>query len=439
MELPQNARVIVVDNEPEDVSDLLACLAKEGVATLYYKGFPDFPGSPLSGLRLLFLDLELEGLSGQGDKTKVSTAKNIYRSLVAADNGPLVLILWTKHGELYDQVRSAIIEVAQNPVFIGCMEKADCQDQEHYSTDLIRKKLDEIIIKADVFGLYISWENVVHKATVNQAARLSSIAGTGELWAEHMSYALFRMYKAYAGKNQVEDVKQQLASALLLYNECFSSEIANALNNLELNAAQGFRLKASGLPPSAEEQLRSKINATLLYNFRDCPPNEPGAVHLIHFDEGKNERLRKLKSAIIEDFTANGDNLCDSPNGFVSLCKVVITPQCDVSQKKCMQEKKSQEEKGEPFSRVVWGLFVSGEENCGKIKQRKFDRCYSAFMNFEYDKRRCALLIDLDTVELDVFPQEHASKIFVLNSIPLADIRTKAANVLNRVGVSSAD
>lgn len=433
MELPQNARVIVVDNDPDDVSDLLACLAQKGVATLYYKGRSVFPKAPWTGIRLLFLDLELDDVKGQTDKMKVAAATSVYQALIAPNNGPLVLIVWTDHRDLYKSVRSAISKVAQNPVFVGCMGKTDCRIGKHFSITRIRQKLTEVIKKADVFGLYVSWENVVHKATVNQASRLSSIARTGRRWSEHMSYALHCMYKAYTEKNQVEDVRQQLASAWLLHNACFTSEIANALNDFSVSLSKGFKLKESGLSQKVQEQLIGKINAMLLYNFKKCPLNEPGTVYRLSPDK-IDPRLRKLKQAIIRDFSVESKETPGLTGHSAILCKIIITPQCDVAQKKCMGITSAK-----PFCRIVWGLLIQGQHNMTKFKPKGKARCYSEFRNFEYNNRRCALLIDLDTVEMDVTPLDSSSKMFVLNPIPLADIQTKAANVLNRVGVSVAD
>ena len=97
MELPQNARVAIVDNVYGEVEGLMEALASKGVPVVYYQGQKKFPKLPLSGIRLLFLDLELDGLEGQSDKAKTATAAANASTLIAPGNGPVVIVLWTKH------------------------------------------------------------------------------------------------------------------------------------------------------------------------------------------------------------------------------------------------------------------------------------------------------------------------------------------------------
>ena len=144
MELPQNARVAIVDNVYGEVEGLMEALASKGVPVVYYQGQKKFPKLPLSGIRLLFLDLELDGLEGQSDKAKTATAAANASTLIAPGNGPVVIVLWTKHSGkgVVDRFRGYLKGHMTNPYFVVCMDKASCQDKAgKFSTSRIRRNL----------------------------------------------------------------------------------------------------------------------------------------------------------------------------------------------------------------------------------------------------------------------------------------------------------
>jgi hypothetical protein len=57
--------------------------------------------------------------------------------------------------------------------------------------------------------------------------------------------------------------------------------------------------------------------------------------------------------------------------------------------------------------------------------------------DFEYDGGMYDLLIDLDTLGFEVLDLKKQSRLFTLTSMVLADVQSKLANQLNRMGIVS--
>ena len=64
MNILKTARVVVVDDVESEATPLLLALAKIGIGAWYFTGDVDkLPKSHLDGIRVVFLDLRLGGLS----------------------------------------------------------------------------------------------------------------------------------------------------------------------------------------------------------------------------------------------------------------------------------------------------------------------------------------------------------------------------------------
>ena len=82
MIIPKQGRVVIVDNEIDDVKSLMAALSKEGISFTYFNGGVDtLPETPLNGVKVVFFDLELEGSAGN-DRTKASQDVEVLKKIL---------------------------------------------------------------------------------------------------------------------------------------------------------------------------------------------------------------------------------------------------------------------------------------------------------------------------------------------------------------------
>lgn len=435
MELPQNARVAIVDNVYGEVEGLMEALASKGVPVVYYQGQKKFPKPPLSGIRLLFLDLELDGLEGQSDKAKTATAAANAATLIAPGNGPVVIVLWTKHcGKgVVDQFRSYLKGHMTNPYFVVCMDKASCQDKAgKFSTSRIKRNLSLKLAGANIIGLHTTWENALFKGSVKLSERVAAIASADEDWQIVISRMFYKLYKANSEKVELKTLKEQFLSACSLYGAGLLNAINFELSRSSLSCGKRFVLKKEKLAGDREAKLNGMLNAFLYYDKDRADPNVPGTVYAVRSGGAD------IKCGIAADFFVEKSAqkvIRGKVAKDVRLCKIVVTPSCDCAQKK--EFRSGSGKKVKTYDRVVWALMVNRSMGAEYIERKyRKARCY-LLEGFAYDGGIYDLLIDLDTLGFEVLDLKKQSRLFTLTSMVLADVQSKLANQLNRMGIVS--
>jgi len=103
----------------------------------------------------------------------------------------------------------------------------------------------------------------------------------------------------------------------------------------------------------------------------------------------------------------------------LQLCRVIITPQCDIAQKKLLMH------------RIVYGVF---HEKSEKIKIKSAAHLFSVGPIWHKDKIQY-IMLNFQTIS-SIKPDEinNANRIFSLKNDLISDIQTKVANHVNRLG-----
>lgn len=440
MDLPKNACVAIVDNQYEEVETLMEALASEGVPVVYYNGPKKFPRLPLSGVRLLFLDLELKGLSGPLENSRISAAANNASTLLSNCNGPVVIVLWTKHGsqKVLTEFKRYLDLKFTNPYYAVCMAKGDCKSDGEFSAALIKQNLEKRLSEANVIGLHTTWENAVFKGSVRLSHRVAGLANIGGTdWSKVMSRAFYKLYEANSGENTLFSFRDQFLSACEPYGKSLLNEIGVVLHKSDFEVSSRFKLNAAKLSDDDEQKLAGRINSLLFYDQESVDSESPGTVYRV---EAKSRHSNILKALAADFFNSIKSELLKSKD--VSLCKIIITPACDCAQKKpfcpivvTKKMRETQKKLRTKFDRIVWAILV--KHGAFKIEGKK-SRCY-ALENFEYEGVYYDLLIGLDAMGIEIVKKYKGrqKRLFSLTAQVLADLQSKASNQLNRIGICS--
>jgi hypothetical protein len=92
-------KVIVVDDMFKEVEPLLSALWQKGISCIYLTGQQEYlPERPFSGVRLLFLDIELD-TKALSDKDKASTLAAVVKKIIGEKPSPYFIVFWTKHDD----------------------------------------------------------------------------------------------------------------------------------------------------------------------------------------------------------------------------------------------------------------------------------------------------------------------------------------------------
>ena len=236
--LLQNARILVIDDKPDEVENLLRMLNKNGLAYNYYKGddLTQLPDKPLKGIRLLFLDFVL-GTDGQSDNTKISTLLNVLKKTVSIDNGPYIILAWTGHAELLDLFKDKMVksEDLAKPMGIIDMEKRECMNDLQGIERNIRQKISD----KQILEILLEWEAHAKSAAYEVIKALSDISRpditTGQSydelssqWNTGLERHIYRIAESSLGQNVKPD-KNLLTSAQFSFTELFRDQVETVI------------------------------------------------------------------------------------------------------------------------------------------------------------------------------------------------------------------
>lgn len=263
------SQIIVVDDKTEaEALPLLKSLFKIGLPTLYFTGSPgELPVKPLRGIRLLFLDLRL-GFGGTRTRVNVTAAAAVVKKLMSSENGPYVLVAWTKHPKEMDDLMpllevqpTASIALDKN----GCIVDGVCN---------LARVMAEVQVKLSGNGpveLLLFWECLVANAstsTVNQLCR----------WAadvQSVGAILYRTAVAGLGDHvtAVSD-SQRTRAALEVLKSLLSDSIETYLNDAKLDSFQPLNQVGNATAESI-----SRLNSKLLLGHVNDDNPYPGNVY----------------------------------------------------------------------------------------------------------------------------------------------------------------
>jgi len=296
MTLPQNGSVLIVDDQARQAMPIISALSKKGISTTWYKGNDpdDIPEQPAQNVRLVFMDLQLR----EGDNDPHGIASHVLfllENLIAVDNGPFMLVIWSLKDALYgDEVKDRLRAQTNHlrPVCTVTMNKKQCirQKQDTGAAELteevlaqlkksgfkkddlnsvaqaidanwlvdkdaefevlpgaianIERAIAEELKKAGIFHLFVIWENLIKKAAAQTVANISATITHNDHWEQNMRDVFRRMGVARVGQNEVSD-EELLKESILTFIQSFTDNLEGHIQKVELpdyTAAPGEQL-----------------------------------------------------------------------------------------------------------------------------------------------------------------------------------------------------
>jgi hypothetical protein len=398
----------------DEAVPLMSALGTNGIPYLYYDGKVEgLPSSPLEGTRFVFLDIELQGMKSQNDKTKASALIARLKKIISTSNGPYVIIFWTKHSEIIDQVIKNCSKASIPPVTWLDLEKAQCIDAAgKYDLQKISDGLREKLKAIGAFTIYVEWENTLHSASKKFINDFSGLIPNGEKWSNETSTLFYNLYKAYVDDNTLQDTTEQFKCACWIMNSGFL-DILQKYSATNLKLPNDFTL----LPGKIDVTILSKINSYLFLNDNLLSRPMTGYVYE---DTDKN-----LKNSLIKSIFKTGE----APKG-CKLCKIIVTPACDLAQNKTLIHKNRDDEK--KVHRVVFGLLLTFNNDLKK-KIKKTEAMFTVGA-FWYKKKTQIIILHFSSLTFQHEGQFNNSPLFCLSNDLVFDIQSKAANNINRLG-----
>lgn len=358
--ITRTTNVVVIDDLYDEVKPLLRMLNHEGIGLVYYNGtnYIEFPARPLKGVRLLFLDFVL-GTDGQSSRNKISTLMGVVKKVISEDNGPYIILAWTKHDVPADDLlalfKEEILKDPQfpQPVVIVNLEKNKCMN----NPNTINKKLNEKFGDENILKVILYWENYARDALCDVTGILSDISkpvvtdgqsfdNYSANWNAQLERHIFRIAETSLGRNIGADRNLLVAAQLALtvpFHDCaetlikkntrYNKELAEKIishKNEQYNLAEKAGMNTFFL--LASQEIDKNIQPGNIYKFNDVFRKIKCRNKNCYYN-----KIKLTKQGIAQEFYWG--SIRTYGNKSVLLKKVIpilleITPECDYVQKK---------------------------------------------------------------------------------------------------------
>lgn len=313
----EGTRVVVVDDQMEDAAPVIQALSSHGIPSVWYTGeVRDLPaaGQPLANVRLLLLDVDLQGTGGT-DKVLANALVAVVRRLVPTDAAGLVIVLWTGHPD----VKVAFIDTllatgGPTPVVVEAFPKDQFRTGAGFDVGALAAALDAALQAVQPWPVLMQWERESREATGDVVSLLAKLAqgsvappaGDADLlhWQQQqaavMAALIQRLAEADLGENNVTDGPATLrgffsAVAPLLHDQLESR--TQSLSAAEPSPGDDIRAKAEGvgLPAGTKARVNAKLGLAEhagvqpwtgnLYQLAVGPPREDDDLLTKAFDQ----------------------------------------------------------------------------------------------------------------------------------------------------------
>jgi hypothetical protein len=419
---PENGSVVIVDDQIKDALPLMNALSKLDIPFKYFTGkLEELPETPLNNVRIVFLDIELEGMEGvQNDTTKLSTLANVVSKIISNSSSPWGIIAWTKNEVLVKDIVNELNRYTKNkltPIFTLCIEKSECQDNGVFKVEKIIERLNGTTNNLGALKYLLFWQNLINKASFQLVHEIASVYSFDSDWNNKMAQIFELLAEAYAGKQAVNDEDERKFS-MMVFNHLLSDIVEqNILNQQE---SKEMMQNSNSVQLSNANEIKGELNRRILISIEENNNPVPGNIYC-----KDNQILEMDKQTLIREIFNGNINTFPNNNNLIDQCRLIfleVSPFCDYAQRKWKT------------CRLLPGLMWPGEyEN--NIK--KADYIYKTPL-FMVNNQLCYFVFDIRYLtSIPVNLLENKKSTMRLRKELLNDIQTKIAGHINRLGVTS--
>lgn len=427
MWFPQNPKVLVVDDHYEEVELLLKLFSLNGISYVYFDG--NFvPKTPFSGIRIVILDIDLEGsTTNLDDKSKASTLAQYLSQLITINDSPYYILFWTKHPDIAQNVLSYLKVEESAPVAYKTMEKPSKKEMKK----LTLKKLEKLFfsdLENESFEYFLNWEGELQKEISLYTNSISNIAKNepGHDWDTSMKSILSKLACSFIGEEKLSN--SDILSAPFYATKVLNASVAESLTD------KIFERDLVSLPEQSNLSLETiaKLNSILFFeDIVDSKKIENGKC----FFKKNKDLFEFLKSdKTIKKFIKYGNP---------SLISIILTPSCDIAHHKNLRRLDNSGNKVvSEIHRLLYGVLIEvskqnyENENFLKLFGNSFPENIYLIKPFYRDNKVFLILFHFDTINGEIMVP-HSRKFEMMLKENLAfDLQTKLANHVNRLGNS---
>jgi hypothetical protein len=289
MLLPNNGRIVIIDDNEDQAIPLIKALSKNKIpCTFHSEKEEDLPVTPYEDIRVLFLDINLT------DSTDATTIRAVLiRTLqqLIKPGTPYVLAIWSVKEDLVGLVLELFTSDLKTicPLVHLQLRKSDFFDYEPESgkynpsnpetliSDL-SKRLSERFQGIDAFEAIIKWENLVNNSTsevIRDIKELAADSGHTDL-NESFKTIFFKLAEAMWGRQLKGAPDLELAiKAAGVFNNLLVDQLEFNINS-QLKIEVASQIKEYYTFSSIH---KAKLNTKLLLSIDEVSKAIPGNAY----------------------------------------------------------------------------------------------------------------------------------------------------------------
>ena len=408
MNLPKNGKIVIIDDNSEDIVPLAQSLSILKSSVHIFQSFDDdeLPDTPIKGVRLVFLDLEL--VRGLDKKNHPGNAKVTLEKIVDTKNRPFVVVVWTAEPELFEDTKRLIENDFDAQVIM--LEKTDFKKNGSYDITSIMNRVKSSLQNVEMVNLLGDWENILHDASIETSFELTNLIPCDGNWNKNMANLFNALANARTGKQFSSiDEKAVIDNALAMVTATFLTKVYNGVRYMD------FGEKTAKIIQTGEQikdnEIKAKINTQLLFTTKTSVNPLPGNIYKCIPNSSFNYP-KFIEQCLKGVFKENPPDH--------KMIYLIVNAMCDYAQKKWRT------------LRIVPGVVLSGEIPTGCISTNKDDLYAIPYVNFE--DKMSHIVFDLGSVTSHNIDDKLTEPIFCLTHETLIDIQSRLASHVSRPG-----
>lgn len=456
MNLPQNGRIAIVDDQISQVEQLMKILSAKQLPFTYFSGEMEFLPDEIDNkndFRILFLDINLIDNTERSNKELKSKLIPVLSRIVSEDNYPYVIIYWSRHerhktlieeeifgNELKNRKPIAYLSAVKSDYFN--LDGSPIEDINAKISSLL-DKVKDLLRKSSAYSNLLYWENLVHNSV---DLTLQEIFGSNSIsteWANNANYLMEKLGKAYLGKHFGSSSSiEKLRSSFITFNYVFKDTLESQIYNKEISGTQEWdyditKVESRFLRINEKLNLSKQVRAEnicesgTVLNF----PSKDGLFSkllqrvLSHFklkntlrDRHKNIDEIQLKKIVNGEFNRIKNEIKSS----MIQIATVVTPICDYVQKE-----------NKIHDRIVKGVFIPMEYK--DYIDDKSEAVYILPITIDYNDREYIMILDYRYFETIDLKEENVESLFRIRQELLAEVQSRLARHITRQGILFLD
>jgi hypothetical protein len=427
----ERQKVVVLDDQYEDVKTLLQAFGRKGVPYLYLDGtIENLPEKPFKGIRILFLDIELD-TKGLSASNMASALVNRLVKIIGNKSYPFFIVFWTKNPSHIEEVIKYLKSQNIAPVDYIDLEKPNSPA----SVDDMILKIDTKLQELKAYNYLLEWEEIVEESLSdfsNDVFPSYSSQVDIEKWSHQAMASLGTLAMDYTGKEVLENNTNDLRHAFLMLINSFHDSIQRNISSKKLSLYM----------PLLKEKLDFKqiagLNSSLFINYNPEKYPSFGNVFLANNDiYSKNSvsSTKKHGKKVNEQFMLFYQSFSigiKKPIGIRTI-GMIVTPSCDMALGKYLTNKNRK------CFQILYGLMIPVNEEFMEKSMKKFKKSPSQFLIepfFNVRKEEIYIIIFNFSSLSSVWWRNNEVPPFLLsvNEHLAFDIQSKMASHINRLG-----